>query len=80
MALLISICRHQQTAGLTQLILQADWYPQAEHRGFYAALAKGYDRQESLDVTILSKGPHLSPYQQVSAGGVLWNPSQTASR
>jgi NitT/TauT family transport system substrate-binding protein len=68
-ALLVSACRHQETTGLTKIILQADWYPQPEHGGFYTALAKGYYREESLDVTILSGGPYLSPYQQVSAGG-----------
>jgi NitT/TauT family transport system substrate-binding protein len=68
-ALLISACRHQETSGLTKIILQADWYPQPEHGGFYTALAKGYYQEESLDVTILSGGPYLSPYQQVSAGG-----------
>jgi NitT/TauT family transport system substrate-binding protein len=68
-ALLISSCGHQQTTGLAKIILQADWYPQPEHGGFYTALAKGYYQQENLDVTILSGGPYLSPYQQVSAGG-----------
>jgi NitT/TauT family transport system substrate-binding protein len=68
-ALLILACRHPETTGLTKIILQADWYPQPEHGGFYTALVKGYYRQEGLDVTILSGGPYLSPYQQVSAGG-----------
>jgi NitT/TauT family transport system substrate-binding protein len=68
-ALLISACHHQETTGLTKIILQADWYPQPEHGGFYTALVKGYYQEESLDVTILSGGPYLSPYQQVSAGG-----------
>ena len=68
-ALLISACRHPETTGRSKIILQADWYPQPEHGGFYTALAKGYYQEESLDVTILSGGPYLSPYQHVSAGG-----------
>ena len=39
-------------AGLTKVTLQADWYPQPEHGGFYTALVKGYYKQEGLDVSI----------------------------
>ena len=49
--------------------MQADWYPQPEHGGFYTALAKGFYKEEGLDVTILAGGPFLSPYQQVATGG-----------
>ena len=27
---------------MTKVTLQADWYPQPEHGGFYTALVKGY--------------------------------------
>jgi NitT/TauT family transport system substrate-binding protein len=68
--LLASACRQpQDNNGLIKITLQADWYPQPEHGGFYTALAKGYYKEEGLDVNILSGGPYLSPYQQVSAGG-----------
>ena len=30
--------------GLTKVILQADWYPQPEHGGFYTALVKATTR------------------------------------
>src|SRR6201987_2821251 len=56
-------------AGMTRITLQADWYPQPEHGGFYTALAKGHYQEEGLDVSIPSGGPYLSPYQQVAAGG-----------
>lgn len=69
-ALLLCPCRHAQgNNGLTKLILQADWYPQPEHGGFYTALEKGYYKQEGLDVSIHSGGPYLSAYQQVASGG-----------
>ncbi|MGB7847363.1 MAG: ABC transporter substrate-binding protein [Candidatus Acidiferrum sp.] len=69
LVLLASACRHPQGGnGLTKIILQADWYPQPEHGGFYTALAKGYYKEEGLDVTIKSGGPYFSPYQQVAAG------------
>ena len=67
---LCGACRHpRDTHGLTDITLQADWYPQPEHGGFYTALAKGYYKEEGLDVRILSGGPYLSPYQQVASGG-----------
>lgn len=55
-------------AGFAKLTLQADWYPQPEHGGFYTALVKGYYRDSGLDVTILPGGPYLTPEQQVSVG------------
>ncbi len=43
--------------------LQTDWFPQAEHGGFYQALAKGYYREEGLEVELLPGGPgaHIKP-------------------
>jgi NitT/TauT family transport system substrate-binding protein len=54
--------------GLTKVTLQADWYPQPEHGGFYTALAKGYYKDEGLDVTIQPGGPYTVVEQQVSVG------------
>ncbi len=63
-------CRRSgDSSGLTKVVLQADWYPQPEHGGFYTALVKGYYRDEGLDVTILPGGPYVSMEQQVAAGG-----------
>jgi NitT/TauT family transport system substrate-binding protein len=70
MAPLLSSCRPVSNEhGLSHVILQADWYPQPEHGGFYTALEKGYYRQEGLEVEIRSGGPYLSAYQQVASGG-----------
>jgi len=54
--------------GLTKVTLQADWYPQPEHGGFYTALVKGYYRQEGLDLTIQPGGPYVVVPQQVASG------------
>ncbi len=54
--------------GLTTVILQADWYPQPEHGGFYTALVKGYYRDEGLDLSIQPGGPYVSVEQQVASG------------
>lgn len=56
-------------SGLTKVVLQADWYPQPEHGGFYTALAKGYYKEEGLDVSIQPGGPYVAATQQVAAGG-----------
>jgi NitT/TauT family transport system substrate-binding protein len=55
--------------GLTKIMFQADWYPQPEHGGFYTALAKGYYKDEGLDVNILPGGPYITVEKQVAAGG-----------
>jgi NitT/TauT family transport system substrate-binding protein len=54
--------------GLTKLTLQADWYPQPEHGGFFTAIVKGYYRDEGLDVTIVPLGPYMDADKQVSSG------------
>lgn len=49
-------------AALRKVVLQTDWFPQAEHGGFYQALAKGFYADVGLDVEILPGG--------VGAGGI----------
>src|SRR3979411_351194 len=68
-SLLSSGCRTSKSeTGLTKVTLQADWYPQPEHGGFYTALVKGYYKDEGLDVTIQPGGPYVSMEKQVSVG------------
>jgi len=54
--------------GLTKIVFQADWYPQPEHGGFFTAVAKGYYRDEGLDVTIVPGGPYITVEKQVFSG------------
>jgi NitT/TauT family transport system substrate-binding protein len=63
-------CHHSPTdsSGLTKVVLQADWYPQPEHGGFYTAIVKGYYKDEGLDVSIHPGGPYVTVEQQVSSG------------
>ena len=69
LGLLVSGChRASSGAGATRIILQADWYPQPEHGGFYTAIAKGYYPDEGLDVSIQPGGPYVSVEKQVSSG------------
>ena len=48
--------------------LQLNWFPEAEHGGYYAALEHGFFAEEGLDVTILPGGPNASVIQQVALG------------
>jgi len=62
-------CGHSSNgSGLTKVTLQADWYPQPEHGGFYTALVNGYYRAEGLDLSIQPGGPYVSVEQQVASG------------
>lgn len=61
-------CRHSNDSSFTKVTLQADWYPQPEHGGFYTALVKGYYKSAGLDLTIQPGGPYVSVEQQVSTG------------
>lgn len=46
-----------QGRPLTKIILQTDWYAQADHGGYYQAMMKGYYREAGLDVQIDQAGP-----------------------
>lgn len=45
-----------------------NWYAQAEHGGFYQALATGLYKQEGLDVTLKMGGPQVNIMQLLAAG------------
>ena len=64
-------CRSNRGAsGLTVVKLQADWYPQPEHGGFYEALSRGYYKAEGLDVQILPGGPYVNAEALVANGSI----------
>lgn len=55
-------------AGLVKIKFQTDWYPQPEHGGYYQALAKGFYKEEGLDVEILPGGPNAQVRESVGMG------------
>jgi len=55
-------------SGLRKVSLQTDWFPQAEHGGFYQAVAKGFYREAGLDVTLLPGGPGAGINLKVAKG------------
>lgn len=53
---------------LTKLVFGTNWYAQAEHGGFYQALAEGIYRRHGLDVTIRMGGAQVNGLQLLLAG------------
>ena len=47
-----------------------DWRAQAEHGGFYQALARGFYKAKGLDVVIRQGGPQINHAQLLAAGRV----------
>jgi NitT/TauT family transport system substrate-binding protein len=54
--------------ALRPVTLQTDWFPQAEHGGFYQALAKGFYRDAGLAVELLPGGPGSGINLRVAKG------------
>ena len=50
--------------------LALNWFPEAEHGGFYAAQIHGYYSTKNLEVEILGGGPDAPVIQRVATGGV----------
>ena len=68
----------------TKVTLQLKWVTQAQFAGYYAAKAKGYYKDEGLDVNIKVGGASITPEQVVlgkqAEFGIDWLPSLLASR
>ena len=45
-----------------------NWYAQAEHGGFYQAMATGLYKKEGLDVALKMGGPQINTMQLLAAG------------
>jgi NitT/TauT family transport system substrate-binding protein len=58
------------TDGTTRVRLALNWFPEAEHGGFYAALVHGYYAEHGLEVEILGGGPEAPVIQRVATGQV----------
>lgn len=52
------------------VIFGTDWRAQAEHGGFYQALARGFYKDKGLSVTIRQGGPQINHAQLLAAGKV----------
>ncbi len=55
-----------QPRALVETTLALNWFPEAEHGGFYAALVHGYFEDAGLKVKIIPGGPNVPVLQQVA--------------
>jgi NitT/TauT family transport system substrate-binding protein len=59
-----------EASSQPRIRFKTDWYPQAEHGGFYQALAKGYYKEAGIDVEIVQGGPGILVPQLMAAGQI----------
>lgn len=57
-----------QAQTLEPFTYMTNWYAQAEHGGFYQAVAQGLYKKAGLDVTIRMGGPQVNITQMMAAG------------
>ena len=53
-----------------RIVFATDWLAQAEHGGFYQAIAEGTYKKHGLDVTIRMGGPQVNGLQLLAAGQI----------
>lgn len=68
--LLLPLARPARAQTLDRLVFQTDWRAQAEHGGFYQALAAGLYRKAGIDCDIRQGGPSLNISQLLLTGRV----------
>ena len=68
--LLVSLARRARAQTLHKLVFQTDWRAQAEHGGYYQALAAGLYREAGIDCEIRQGGPSLNVGQLLLTGRV----------
>jgi NitT/TauT family transport system substrate-binding protein len=59
-----------QAAPLVKVTFYTDWKAQAEHGGYYQALALGFYKRAGLDVTIRAGGPQTDNTRLLAAGAI----------
>src|SRR6185369_10016641 len=57
-------------AGPDKIVFATDWLAQAEHGGFYQAVAEGIYKKHGLDVTLRMGGPQVNGLQLLAAGQI----------
>jgi NitT/TauT family transport system substrate-binding protein len=59
-----------QATSDVRIRFATDWHAEAEHGGFYEALAEGEYKKRGLDVTIVQGGPAVNVPQLLASGAV----------
>lgn len=62
-------------AEIVKVQLALNWFPEAEHGGYYAAAVHGYYAEAGLEVKILSGGPEAPVIPRVAKGTVAFGVS-----
>ena len=66
----VAIPAGAQTPALTKLTFATNWYAEAEHGGFYQAVAEGTYKKYGLDVTVKMGGPQVNGLQLLVANQI----------
>jgi len=69
LSVLFCLCAFR-AAALEHIVFATDWKAQAEHGGFYQAVAKGFYAAHGLDVEIRQGGPGVNIPQLMGAGAI----------
>ncbi|MDX2176558.1 MAG: ABC transporter substrate-binding protein [Candidatus Sumerlaeia bacterium] len=70
LALLPLLAAAQEGAAKDRVSIVLNWFPEAEHGGYYAALVHGYYAEAGLDVEILPGGVDVPVLPMVATGRV----------
>ena len=68
--LLVPTSRRPQAQSLDKMSIQTDWRAQAEHGGYYQAIATGLYRKAGIECDVRQGGPSLNISQLLMAGRV----------
>ena len=68
--LALALCSAASAQAQEKFSFLTNWFAQAEHGGFYQAIATGLYKKEGLDVTIRMGGPQVNGLQLLAAGQV----------
>src|SRR5690349_6973802 len=68
--LLAPLARSARSQPLDKLVFQTDWRAQAEHGGYYQAVAAGLYRKAGIECDIRQGGPSLNIGQLLLTGRV----------
>ena len=67
-ALGLALAVNVSAQPLTKLVFTTNWFAEAEHGGFYQAVAQGIYKKHGLDVEIKMGGPQVNGLQLLAAG------------
>jgi NitT/TauT family transport system substrate-binding protein len=68
--LLVPVCRRPRAQTLDKVSFLTDWRAQAEHGGYYQAIAAGLYRKAGIECDLRQGGPSLNSSQLLLAGRV----------